>query len=353
MKHSRLLILALSLIVSVGVLTSCQQAEPHSATSSATVSSSASTSTSTPDDTESVTNANVMVLSGPTGVGAAYMMEHSGADETPGSHNWNFSVVTDNSEVMAALNNGSVDIAATATNVAANLYNKTEGKITMLAINTEGVLYVLEKGESVQSMADLKGKTLYAPANIKGGNPEFIFNYLLTENGVDPSEITIEWLTPQEITANMAAADSGIALMPVPAATALLLKDEGVREALDLSAEWDKVSDSPLVMGGLVVRTEFLEEHPDVVDAFLNEYQESIEYMNDEANVDAAAELVAKHGITANAQIAKQAIPQCNLTFLTGEEMREASQDYYQVLYQIAPASIGGAMPYDDFYFVP
>lgn len=351
MKYPRLLPLALSLIVSVGVLTSCQQAEPHSATSSATVSSSASTST--PDDTESVTNANVMVISGPTGVGAAYMMEHNGVDETPGSHTWNFSVVTDNSEVMAALNNGSVDIAATATNVAANLYNKTEGKITMLAINTEGVLYVLEKGESVQSMADLKGKTLYAPANIKGGNPEFIFNYLLTENGVDPSEITIEWLTPQEITAKMAAADSGIALMPVPAATALLLKDSGVREALDLSAEWDKVSDSPLVMGGLVVRTEFLEENPDVVDAFLNEYQESIEYMNDEANVDAAAELVAKHGITANAQIAKRAIPQCNLTFLTGEEMREATQDYYQVLYQVAPASIGGAMPYDDFYFVP
>ena len=96
-----------------------------------------------------------------------------------------------------------------------------------------------------------------------------------------------------------------------------------------------------------------MEENPDVVDAFLNEYEESIEYMNDEANVDAAAELVAKHGITANAQIAKRAIPQCNLTFLTGEEMREASQDYYQVPYQVAPASIGGAMPYDDFYFVP
>lgn len=348
MKHTRILALALSLAMSLSLMTGCQKSQPTPEVSSPAASTP---ETSTPDASssdETLEIANVMMISGPTGVGAAYMMR-----DFPGEPLWNFSVVTDNSEIAAALNSGETDIAATATNAAANLYNKTDGKITMLALNTKGVLYILEKGDSIQKMSDLKGKSIYAPSNVKGGNPEHIFNYLLTENGVDPSEVTMEWLTPQEITAKMVSEDTGICLMPVPAATAVLLKDQEVRQALDLSAEWDKVSDSPLVMGGLVVRTQFLEEHPDVVDAFLKEYENSITYMNDPANLDSAAEMVAAQAITANAQIAAAAIPQCNLTFLSGEDMRQAAQDYYEVLYQINPDSIGGAMPYDDFYYIP
>ncbi len=347
MKRTRILALALSLVMSVGLLSGCQKQEQPS-------DSQPSASSSPAASTETAISANVMVLSGPTGVGAAKMMEDNSLDTNPGSRTWNFTVAADNSEVMPAINTGAVDIAATATNVGSTIYNKTEGKVTMLAINTQGVLYILEKGESVSSLADLKGQTLYAPASGKGANPEYILNYLLTANGVDPaSDLTIEWLTPQEITAKMSSSDSGVCMLPVPAATALLLKDQGVREALDLSDEWDKVAERPLVQGCVVVRTEFLKENPDVVDAFLAEYEQSIDYMNDEDNLDAAAELVAKHGITANAQIAKKAIPQCNLTYLDGADMRQAAQDFYEVLYQANPASIGGAMPYDDFYYVP
>lgn len=359
MKRNRILALALGLVMTVGLLSGCQKA-PADASSSASQSGASSSpavsqpDASTSDDIEAVTSANVMVLAGPTGVGAAKMMEDNGIDDNPGSRTWNFTLAADNSEVMPAINTGAVDIAATATNVASTIYNKTEGKVTMLAINTEGVLYILEKGETVSSLADLKGKTLYCPATAKGANPEYILNYLLTENGVDPTtDLTIEWLTPQEITAKMASSDSGVCMLPVPAATALLLKDQGVREALDLSAEWEKIVETPLVQGCIVVRTEFLEQNPDVVDAFLIEYQQSIAYMNDEANLDEAAELVAKHGITANAQIAKMAIPQCNLTFLTGAEMQQSVQDYYEILFQANPAAIGGAMPYDDFYYNP
>lgn len=340
MKHSRIWALLLTMTMGIGLLAGCQQQG---------TASSASQSADNSSDIVSITT-NVMVLSGPTGVGAAKMME----DSANGDSGWSFTVAADNSEVMPAINTGSVDIAATATNVASTIYNKTEGKVTMLAINTQGVLYILEKGESVSSLADLKGKTLYAPASGKGANPEYILNYLLTQNGVDPAaDLTIEWLTPQEITTQMVSSDSGVCMLPVPAATALLLKDQGVRQALDLSAEWDSVAESPLVQGCVVVRTEFLEQNPEVVNAFLEQYQQSIAYMSDEANLDEAAELVAKHGITANAQIAKAAIPQCNLTYLTGADMRQAAQDFFDVLYQANPASIGGAMPYDDFYFVP
>lgn len=362
MKRNRILALALGLVMTVGLLSGCQKAPADASSSQSGASSSPAVSqpdasqpdVSTPDDVDAVASANVMVLSGPTGVGAAKMMEDNGIDDNPGSRTWNFTLAADNSEVMPAINTGAVDIAATATNVASTIYNKTEGKVTMLAINTEGVLYILEKGETVSSLADLKGKTLYCPATAKGANPEYVLNYLLTENGVDPAaDLTIEWLTPQEITAKIASSDSGVCMLPVPAATALLMKDQGVREALDLSAEWEKIVETPLVQGCIVVRTEFLEQNPDVVDAFLIEYKESIDYMNDPANLDTAAELVAKHGITANAQIAKMAIPQCNLTFLTGADMQQSVQDYYEILFQANPAAIGGAMPYDDFYYNP
>ena len=292
----------------------------------------------------------VMVMSGPTGVGAARMMTAEVVNPEP-KVVYDYSVVTDNTEVVNALINGDADIAAVATNVGANLVNKTNGGIQVLAINTLGVLYILEKGDTVHSMADLKGKTMYAPSTAKGANPEFILNYLLAENGVDPAEVTIEWLTPQEITAKMASSEAGICMLPVPAATALLLKDAGVREAVSLSDEWDKLGNGALAQGCIVARTDFVEENPEAVDSFLQSYEASILYMNDEANRAEAAELVAQCGITANAAIAAKAIPQCNLTYITGKEMKSILENFYQIMFQADPASIGGAMPYDSFYY--
>ena len=289
------------------------------------------------------------VLSGPTGVGAAKLLSQIEAGST--DLTYNYSVVANNDEITPALINGTLDIAAVATNLAANLNAKTEGGVQVLCINTLGVLYILEKGDTVYEMADLKGKTLYAPSNTKGANPEHILNHLLTENGVKPEEVNIEWFTPQEITAKMTTEDAGICMLPVPAATAVLLKDAGVREAISLSEAWEETEDSPLPMGCIVARTEWLEENPEQAELFLQEYGRSIDFVMDEANRAEASEMIASFGITANAAIAGKAIPQCNLTFISGEEMKDILQDYYQVLFQMNPASIGGAMPYDSFYF--
>ena len=181
---------------------------------------------------------------------------------------------------------------------------------------------------------DVHVRRLREKLELDPANPEYILNYLLTQNGLDPAaDVTIQWLTAQEVTANMLSAEDGVCMLPVPAATALLMKDPGVRQALDLSAEWDAVSSTPLPMGCIVARREFVEEHPEAVDAFLDLYGDSISFMSDEGNRSEAAELVAKYGITANAQIAEAAIPQCNLTLLTGEEMQDTVQAYYEVLY--------------------
>lgn len=347
MKKTLSLLLAAAMTLSL--LAGCGSKNNNDASQSAAGSGSASASQS--QQGVEKTGVNFMALSGPTGVGAAYLMKYYSAETSPADCPvaLNSTVAADNKEVTDALVNGTADIAAVATNVAANLAAKTDGGIQVLAVNTLGVLYILEKGDSVQSMADLAGKTVYATG--QGANPEYVLNYLLTQNGVDPSQVDIQWMTAQEVTAQMASGDSAICMLPVPAATALMMKDQGVRQALSLSDEWDKLGQGSLAMGCVVGRTQFIEEHPETVDAFLDLYGDSITFMSDEHGVAGAAALVGELGITANEQIAQKAIPQCNLTFLTGADMKATLEEYYQVLFQADPASIGGSMPYDAFYY--
>lgn len=355
----RTLSLLLTAALSLSLLAGCGPKTPAGTSSSAAPGSSSSqpdrsdqdSSQSTPEVDAPVIK--FMALSGPTGVGASWLMEYYSAENafTDMPFILDSTIVTDNTEVQAALNNKTVDVAAIATNAAAVLSARNPDSIQVLAVNTLGVLYILEKGDTVHSMADLKGKTLYAPSNTKGANPEHILNHLLTGNGVDPSDVNIEWLTPQEITAKLTSSDAGICMLPVPAATALLVKDSGVREAVSLSDAWQDLEGSPLPMGCVVARTEYIEENPLGVEAFLAAYEKSINYISDPANSADASALVAQYEFAPNDKVAAKAIPQCSLTFITGQEMKTTLEDYYTILFQTAPASIGGGLPYDSFYY--
>ena len=289
---------------------------------------------------------NVMVMSGPTGVGAAKLISDWEAGYATVA---SATVVADNEEVKNALINGAADIAAVATNVASALYNKTEGAVQVLAINTLGVLYILEKGESGQTMADLAGKTLYATG--QGANPEYILNFLLEKSGVNPGDVDIQWLTAQEIIAKMTTEEAGICMLPVPAATTVMMKDPTIRQAISLTDVWSDTDESMLAQGCIVARTDYIRENPKAVEAFLTAYEQSLTYMMAEENREAAAALVAQYGITANAQIAARAIPTCNLTFITGTQMKTVLEGFYNVMFQANPASIGGGLPGDDFYY--
>ena len=292
---------------------------------------------------------NLMVMSGPTGVGAAKLLaQHDAAAEGEKILS-SATVVADNEAVTSALINGEADIAAIATNMASTLYNKMGGDIQVLAINTMGVLYILEKGNSVHSMADLKGKTIYATG--KGANPEYILNHLLTSSGVSLDEVTINWMTAQEVTATMTQNTEAICMLPVPAATALMIKDADVRQAISLSEVWDQLGNGALSQGCIVVRKSYAQQNPQAVANFLKAYEASITYMQAEKNRADAAALVAQYGITANAAIATKAIPQCNLTFVTGSEMKTILSAFLSMMHSANPASIGGALPKDDFYY--
>ena len=357
MKHKKLLALLLALSMAFA-LTACKKSaeEPSvspsdSVTESAERSETPSAEPSAPAMGEDV---RLAVLSGPTGIGAAKLLSDSDADATV--NHYAYTIAADNSELVAGLTGSdpAFDIATVASNVAVNLYNKTDGGVKIIALGTLGVLHILESGgnETVSSVADLAGKTIWAVG--QGANPEYILRYVLSENGLDPDkDVTILFADASEVTQKLMTGEAEVAMLPVPAATAAIIKSEGkVRAALDMTEEWDALNPgSQLIMTAVVARTEFIEQHPDAVAVFLEEYAASIDYVN--TNVDDAAEVVAGFGITPSAPIAKQAIPQCHLTYIAGKDMAPAISGYYDILWQADPAAVGGSLPDDGIYYVP
>ena len=289
-------------------------------------------------------------MQGPTTMGLANLFEASQTGGDVGS--LTFEIDTDANAIVPLIVRGELDAAAVPANLAATLYQKTQGAVQVACVNTLGVLYVLEKGESIQSVADLTGKTVLCPG--KGTTPEYVLRYVLQQNGRDPDgdAVHIEYKSEAAEVMNdfVAAEDLNIvALLPQPAATTALSKAGGAREALDMTAEWDKVADGKLVTGVLVVRKAAIEADPARFDQFLKDYQDSVAYANSDPETTAA--LCEKFGIVPQAALAEKALPKCNLVFETGEEMKADLSGYLQVLYDADPDSVGGAMPDDDFYY--
>ena len=285
-------------------------------------------------------------LTGPTSMGMVGVME--AARKGTSANRYVFTIAGSADELTPKLIQGDLDMAAVPANLASVLYNNTKGKIRLLAVNTLGVLYVVEKGDSVGQFSDLKGKTLYATG--KGSSPEYALRYLLSENGIDPDkDVTIEWKAePAEVVALLKQGKSGVAMLPQPYVTIAASQVEGLRTALDLTKAWDALDNgSRMVTGVLVARAAFADAHPEAVAAFLDEYRASTEFVNAQP-ADAAA-LIESFGIF-KAAVAQKAIPFCNITFLTGDEMKTAMQGYLKVLFGQNPKAVGGALPGDDFY---
>lgn len=354
----RILALTLAALMGVGLLTGCAPKTSQSPSAEPAPSAEPTVSAETTPAPAEKTEVRVAMLKGPTGMGAAKLMADAEAGNT--ANDYTFTVYTENPEVTTALAQGDIDIAALATNVAANFYGKTKGGIQLAAINTYGVLKILQggDGEAIDGMEDLKGQTIYATG--QGANPEYVLDYLLTENGLDPDEdVDIQWMTAEEVTQGILGGKTTFAMLPVPAATTAQIKSEGkVKQVLDLTEEWgDVAEDSQLTMGCVVVRTAFAKENPEAVRTFLKEYEASIAYMADPASLTVEGDLnpgklLETYGIVPSAAVASKALPQANLTFVSGvKDLRDTIQGYYEVLYAANPDSIGGGIPDDAFYF--
>lgn len=285
----------------------------------------------------------VGALKGPTAMGLIRMMSDDGVNS--------YTLAGSADELTPKLIKKELDAACVPANLAAVLYNKTEGQIVTLAVNTLGVLYIVENGgETVRSMADLKGKTIVAAG--KGSTPEFGLRYLLEQNGLDPDQdVTVDWKSEHaECVAALAAGTADLALLPQPFVTAAQGKLENLRTALDLTAEWDALDNgSAMITGVAVARRDFVEEHPELVDRFLNEYAASVDWVNE--NTAEAAELIAANGIIESPAVAEKALPHCNIVCLTGQEMYEKLSGYLSVLAEANPQAVGGKLPAGDFYY--
>ena len=299
------------------------------------------------DEAETPVTVRVAALKGPTAMGLVKVM-HDDPHSALGP-SYEFTLAGSADEVTPALIQGELDAACVPANLASVLYNQTEGEIVTLAVNTLGVLYLVEKGNAVQSLADLKGKTIVAAG--KGSTPEYALRYLLQENGIDPDgEVVIDWKSEHsECVAALASGAATIALLPQPFVTVAESKIEDLRMALDLNQEWDALDNgSGLITGVVVARKAFVEEHPTAVATFLDDYAASVDWVNE--NTAAAAAFIGEYGIV-DAAVAEKALPYCNIVCITGSEMKEKLSGYLQVLLEGNPKSVGNAVPEDGFYY--
>ena len=298
---------------------------------------------------------NIGVLQGPTAMGMVGPM-HEADQGNLGALTYNFTLAGSPDEVVPKLVQGNLDIASVPSNLASILYNNTDGAIQVIAINTLGVLHIVEAGDSISQVEDLRGRTIYASGN--SSTPEFVLNYILEGNGLDPhQDVEIEWLAEHtEVVARLEMNENAVAMLPQPFVTIAQTQNEDIQMALDLTAEWDQVQaanegpTSALIMGVLVAQRELIETYPELINEFLNQYANSVEFVN--GAVEEAAELIAYYDIFP-APIATRAIPHSNITFIAGAEMQALFEGYLAVLFEQSPETIGGEMPSDDFYYIP
>lgn len=289
------------------------------------------------DDTE----IRIAALKGPTGMG---MVKLADKQNYP---NYTVSIEASPDALNPRIISGEVDVAAVPVNLASVLYNKLDGDISVLAVSTLGVIYVVEAGSEVNSVADLAGKTVYATG--QGATPEYILNYLLDKNGVAGS-VEVNYVGEHAALATMLANGSAeIGMLPEPNVTSTLAGNDNLRIALNLTEEWNKVCSTELVQGVVIARKSFVNEHPEAIEQFLREYEKSSTFVNE--NIDEAAKLIVDAGILGNVEIAKKAIPNCNISFSKGEAMHKAVEGMLTVLFEANPKSIGGKLPDKDFYY--
>lgn len=295
--------------------------------------------------TKPVEPLEVAALNGPTGIGMVQMLEEMEGAENP---KYNIVLYQSPDEIVGKVVSGELDIACVPSNLGAVLYNKTEGGIKLLGMNTLGVLYIVENGQTVQNIEDLKGKTILSSG--KDSTPEFVLNYILNEAGLVPGEdVTVEFMGNHSDSASKLMAEEGtIALLPEPFVTTVLAKDENIRMAIDVNEAWNNLNQMDLPMGIIVANANVVKDNAKGIEAFLEDYEASVKFVDE--NLEDAAALVEKFGIVPNAALAKVAIPKCNIVYRDSSDSEDSLNKFYEILEQANPKAVGGKLPDEAFY---
>ena len=295
----------------------------------------------------SAADVSVAALRGPTSMGMVWLMNESEKGDVDGN-SYSFQLEGAADALVPLVVRGDVDIAAIPGNLASVLYNNTDGRVEVIGINTLGVLYIVAHDDSVASVDDLRGRTIYSAG--KGATPEYALQYVLASNGLEVGrDVFIEWKSEHaECVAALRSDPDGVAMLPQPFATTAMMSDPSIRIAIDLNDLWEEKVGSVLITGVTVANKAWAEENPEALQAFLGSYRESIEYAN--SDIQGAAALIGKYGIVPE-KVAAAALPYCQVTLITGDEMKTALSEYLAILFGQNPKSVGGALPADDFYY--
>lgn len=329
----KILALLIAIILVLGALIACSKQNKEEPSLEETI------------EQDSTTPINIVALNGPTGMGMAFLNKNS--DEGKTKYKYSISYANSPDEVTGQLIAGNIDIAAVPINLASVLFNKTNGEILTCALNTLGVLYIVENGNTINSINDLEGKTIIASG--KGSTPEYILNYLLDKEGL-LDKVNVEYVAEHdEAVSALASGSADIIMIPEPKVTAALTKIEGARIALDLTKEWNNKTHSKLIQGVLVVRKTFADEHPDIVNTFLDEYKLSVEFTNEHPKE--SSKIIAEYKIIPNEQMALKALPNCHIVYIDGDEMETSMDETLSILYEANPKSVGGKLPDKNIYY--
>ena len=290
-------------------------------------------------------------LKGPTSMGLVELMDQAAKGEAKGSYE--FTMVTAADELLGKIVSGDLDVALVPSNMASIIFNKTNHGVNVLNIKTLGVLYVVSSDDSIKSIEDLKGKTVYLTG--KGTTPDYALQYLLKANGMTTDDVTLEYKSePTEVAALLKEKPDAIGLLPQPFVTVAMAQNDTLKMVLDLTKEWDAVSGEDggsLVTGVTICRGELFEEHADAIQTFMEEQKASAAFANE--NVAETAKLVAAAGIIEKAPVAEKAIPYCSITYIDGTDMKNRLYGYLSALYEMDPATVGGELPTKDFFYIP
>jgi len=318
-------------------LTACAPATTPTPSATPTPSPAASTSTAFA--------VRVASLKGPTTMGMVSLMDKASHGDTQQPYTFTVSGTPD--AVSGPLVAGDYDIALIPVNLAAVLYNKTNGGVKLAAVSVLGVLYVVTGDPAVKSLQDLKGKTITNSG--KGTTPQFVIDKVLANAGLT-NDVTVNYASqPTEQASALAADPTSIQVLPEPYVTSVMAANPAVHVVVDLNEAWQQAVGSPLVTACVAVRTDFATKAPDALAAFMGEYAASVQFVND--HPDQAAPLIVAQGLAPNAATAQAVVPRAHLVDLTGADAKSAVSTYLGVLFAADPASVGGKLPDDNFYY--
>lgn len=289
----------------------------------------------------------VAALKGPTAMGLVCLMDENEGDTA----HYSFDLYTAGDEIVPLIAKGEVDIALIPTNLAATLYQKTEGGVQVLDVNAGNVLYVVSHDETLTDLSGLKGKTVYMTG--KGTSPDWTLQYLLKKAGMSESDLTIEFKSEAtEVVSALAQDAAAVGILPQPFATVAMMQDQEMSVNFPLENAWKEYSPdgSGIATGVTIVRKAFAEEHPAAVAQFVLDHQASVQ--SAEEDPASAAALIEEYGIV-KAAVAQQVIENFNpMVATTGEAMQTWVSGYLEMLYEIAPDAVGGKLPDEGFYYL-